>query len=264
MQVSKRNSCLGGHPLADSFIVGLVLNHGPVQLLARLLLAADTAARQRGVFLSFATLEELAAINRANRATWRPLLPVFDPSCGQRDATSAICLLGRSATGDVVVTQGARFFDWRGTTLHDEATSLRLLYRDPDASRQHDEAIQVTAPTARLITGNVAYTGAHWCHPDFRGKGLPAITPRIARALAIALWNVDFACTLMVEDVFARGVARRAGYLNAEWSVLLKNTPLGTLRTALLWSPRDEIVADLENFLASFVNTDALGIERHA
>ncbi len=264
MQKSWQNACLGAHPLPGSFLAGLVLNHGPVQLLGRLLLAADTAARQRGVFLSFATLEELVAINRANRATWRPLLPVFDPSCGRPDPTSAICLLGRNAAGDVVVTQAARYFDWRNTSLHDEATSLRLLYRDPDAWRQQDEAVQVTAPTAHLITGNVAYTGAHWCHPDCRGKGLPAITPRIARALAIARWNVDFACTLMVDDVFARGVARRAGYLNAEWSVELKNTPLGTLTTALLWSRRDEIVADLESFLASFVDSGARVIERHA
>ena len=35
-----------------------------------------------------------------------------------------------------------------------------------------------------------------------------------------------FACTLMwsMTSIFARGVARRAGYLNAEWSVELKNT----------------------------------------
>jgi hypothetical protein len=68
----------------------------------------------------------------------------------------------------------------------------------------------------------------------------------------------------MVEDVFARGVARRAGYSNAEWSVELKNTPLGTLTTALLWSHRNEIVADLEDFLANFVDTDAGVVERYA
>lgn len=255
---------MGAQPFGGSFLAGLVLDHGPIQLLGRLLLAADTAARERGVFLSFATLEELVAINRTNRATWRPLLPVFDPGCGEFAPSSAICLLGRNVAGDVVVTQGARFFDWHGTTLADEATSLRLLYRNPDAWRRPDEGVEVTAPTARQITGNVAYTGAHWCHPDFRGKGLPAITPRIARALAVALWDVDFACTLMVDDVFARGVARRAGYFNAEWSIELKNTPLGTLTTALLWSRRAEIVADLENALTGFVHADARVIERHA
>jgi hypothetical protein len=60
------------------------------------------------------------------------------------------------------------------------------------------------------------------------------------------------------------GVARRAGYFNAEWSIELKNTPLGTLTTALLWSRRAEIVADLENALTGFVDADAGVIERHA
>ena len=141
---------------------------------------------------------------------------------------------------------------------------MRLLYREPELWRREGEAVEVTAPSARTITGKVAYTGAHWCRPDFRGKGLPAITPRIARALAIALWDVEVTCTLMVEDVFARGVARRAGYFNTEWSVELKNTPLGTLKTALLWSRRNEIVADLEDFLANFADANAGVVERYA
>ena len=264
MQAPKRDAPLRPHAAHRSFIADIVIDHGPTELLAKLLLAADTAARARGVFLSFAPLDELVAINRANSQSWLPLLPVFDPSRGLFDPGSALCLLGRNEAGEVVVTQAARFFDWRGTTFHDEATSLRLLYRDPDAWRREGEAVEVTAPSARLITGKVAYTGAHWCRPDFRGKGLPGITPRIARTLAIAMWDIEVACTLMVEDVYARGVAQRAGYFNSEWSVELKNTPLGTLRTALLWSRRDEIVADLENFLANLVSAEAGAVERQA
>src|SRR5262245_29011617 len=251
-------------PTRGSFIAEVVINHGPAELLGKLLLAGDTAARDRGVLLSFATLSELVEINQANRQSWLPLLPVFDPVCGQFDGSSAICLLGRNDGGDVIVTQAARFFDWQKTTLFEEATSLRMLYHDPDAQRQQGEALEVTAPSARKISGKVAYTGAHWCRPDFRGKGLPGITPRIARALAIALWDVDFACTLMLENVFSRGVARRAGYLNSEWSVELKNTPLGTYTAALLWNGRREIVADLEDFLANFVDAHAGIVERYA
>jgi len=247
-----------------SFIGEVVINHGPVELLGKLLLAADTAARDRGVLLSFATLSELVEINRANRESWLPLLPVFDPGRGHFDQSAAICLLGRNDSGDVVVTQAARFFDWQKTNFHEEVTSLRMLYHDPDAQRQRGEAMEVTAPSARKIAGKVAYTGAHWCRPDFRGKGLPGITPRVARALAIAQWDVDFACTLMLEDVFSRGVARRAGYLNSEWSVELKNTPLGTHTAALLWNDRGEIVADLAGFLANFVDAHAGIVERYA
>ena len=263
MQLPIRSAPLA-QPSRGSFIAEVVINHGPADLLGKLLLAADTAARNRGVMLSFATLSELVEINQANRGSWLPLLPVFNPSCGRFDQNAAVCLLGRNDTGDVVVTQAARFFDWSKTTFYQEATSLRMLYHDADARRQQGEALAVTAASARKIAGKVAYTGAHWCRPDFRGKGLPGITPRIARALAIALWDVDFACTLMLEDVFSRGVARRAGYLNSEWSVELKNTPLGTYTAALLWNDRGEIVADLEGFLTSFVDAHAGIVERYA
>jgi hypothetical protein len=68
----------------------------------------------------------------------------------------------------------------------------------------------------------------------------------------------------MLQDVFSRGVAQRAGYLNSEWSVELKNTPLGTYSAALLWNGRREIVADLEDFLANFVDAHVGIVERYA
>jgi hypothetical protein len=263
-QIPKQDARLRAHTLHRSFIADIVINHGPADLLAKLVLAADTAARTRGVFLSFASLDELVAINRINSQTWRPLLPLFDPQCGLFDPTSACCLLGRNDAGEVVLTQAVRYFDWRGTSLFDEATSLRLFYREPDAWRQEGEALEVTAPSARKLTGKVAFTGAHWCRPDFRAKGLPAITPRIARALAIALWDVEFTCTIMAKDVFSRGVAQRAGYFNAEWGIDLKNTPTGTFMSALLWSDRNAIIADLENFLTNFADTDVAVVDRYA
>jgi hypothetical protein len=247
-----------------SFLSNLVIDHGPSELLGKLVLVADTEARRRGVFLSFAGMDELVAANRANSATWRPLLPIFDPECSRFDAASAFCLLGRNDAGEVVLTQAARFFDWRETTFHDEATSLRLFYHDPASSRGDNETIEVTAPSARLISGRIAFTGAHWCRPDFRGLGLTAITPRIARALAIARWDVDLACTIMAKDIYIRGIAENAGYFNSEWAVELKNTPTGTFPAALLWSARASIIADLEDFLAGFVGGDVGVVHRHA
>jgi hypothetical protein len=247
-----------------SFISNLVIDHGPAELLGKFVLAADTEARRCGVFLSFAEMGELVAANKANSATWRPLLPIFDPKCSRFDAESAFCLLGRNDAGEVVLTQAARFFDWRETSFYDEATSLRLFYHDPPSLRGGSETIEVTAPSAHLISGRIAFTGAHWCRPDFRERGLTAITPRIARALAIARWDVEIACTIMAKDIYTRGVARRAGYFNSEWAVELKNTPTGTFPAALLWSARSGIIADLEDFLASFVDPDVGVIHRHA
>ena len=60
----------------------LKIKYGPVGLLGRFFLWADNAARDRGVTLSFGTLQELMEANRSNSDTWRPLVPVFDESLG--------------------------------------------------------------------------------------------------------------------------------------------------------------------------------------
>jgi hypothetical protein len=138
---------------------------------------------------------------------------------------------------------------WNETSFYAEAESLRLFYANPETSRGPEESITVTAPVARLITGRVAYTGAHWVHPDYRGKGLTGITPRMTRALALAWWRVAICCTIMAKDIYDKGVATRAGYPHHEWTVDLKNTPTGTFPAALLWATRQEIIEDLERWL---------------
>ena len=264
MPRSPQDARLTAHDASASFLSNLVIEHGPPELIGKLVLAADTEARRRGVFLSFAPMDELVATNKVNSDTWRPLLPIFDPKCGRFEAESAFCLLGRNQAGEIVLAQAARFFDWRETSFHEEATSLRLFYHDPASLRGQGEAIDVTAPSASLISGRLAFTGAHWCRPDFRERGLTAITPRIARALAIARWDIELACTIMAKDIYTRGIAQRAGYFNSEWTVELRNTPTGTFPAALLWSVRSSIIADLEGFLESFVDRGIGVVDRHA
>lgn len=250
--------------LGKSFLEDVVVEHGPIQTIGRLLLTAESAARDSGVHLSFAPMTELLKVNAANLDTWRPLLPIFDPTFGDFGPKDAFCILGRSSNGDIVLTQAARFFDWTGTSFHDEATELRLFYGNPDGRRHPKETCVVTAPSARQVRGRVAYTGAHWCRPDFRSKGLPSLTPRIARALAVTYWNVDCTCSMMARDVFGRGVARRAGYPNVEWSVNLINNPFGTIEMALLWSDRSSIELDFAWFLEEMARVEQSSIQSRA
>jgi hypothetical protein len=49
MQVPTQNAPLKAHAAHRSFIADIVINHGPADLLGRLVLAADTAARACGV-----------------------------------------------------------------------------------------------------------------------------------------------------------------------------------------------------------------------
>jgi hypothetical protein len=222
------------------------IKYGPVGLLGRFFLWADTAARDRGVTLSFGSLQDLIEANRANSDSWRPLVPVFDEALGGITPESGFVLIGRDEGGQVVATHAARIYDWSETSLEDEAASLRMFYADPDAAFARGDRCEITAPVARKITGRVVFSGAAWYRPDFRGKDLATILPRISRAYAFTRWNTDFTIGMMDDAVVAGGMAERVGHINVEHSCIeLVASPLGEMRCALAWMQPDELLADL-------------------
>jgi hypothetical protein len=229
----------------------MVMQHGPVGLLSRAILKAEDAVRQQGVNLSFATFAELLEANQANSSTWLPIVTTFDCRYSDLNETSAFCILGRNRQGDVVACQAARLFDWGNTSFHEEARSLRLFYRDPPRMKLPKEQCRVSAIAARGTTGRVLYSGGAWYRRDFRGKGLVEYLPRIARAYAHTLWNIDCTVTLMAEAVVKGGVFPRNGYRNIEWAVDLLGTRLGDMHAAYLWIKQDEMLDDLSAFLGS-------------
>src|SRR6516165_6894454 len=95
----------------------LKIEYGPASLLGRFFLWADTAARDRGVTLAFATFQDLVEANRANSDSWLPLLPAFDPALGGAGPETGFVIIGRNKQGEVVATQAARFYAWPETTL---------------------------------------------------------------------------------------------------------------------------------------------------
>jgi hypothetical protein len=237
---------------ARSLFSQITVDHGPAGLLGRLFLKAEQAARDRGVELSFATMQELAEVNRKNRVSWVPLFSGFDPALNRFSEHDTLCIFGRNEHGEVVATQAARLYDWPNTNYREEAISLRLLYSDPDRSKLPNEHCEVTAVAARGLTGRIVYSGGAWYRPDYRGRGLVEILPRIARALAYTRWNADCTVTMMAEALVRKGVARRTGHKNIEWDVRFINTRSGTIRFALLWTKREEMLEDLEAFLSGF------------
>ena len=227
----------------------ITLKHGPVGVLGRTILAAEQLALAKGVQLSFATGHELLAVNEANRATWLPLISVFDIRFNDLDDRNAFFILGRDTAGDVVACQAGRLYEWESTNFKEECESLRMFYRDPEAGRLPGEEWTVTALAARGASGRVAFSGAAWYRRDYRGVGLVEWLPRLSRALAKGLWDTDVTVTVMAENNVKRGVFPRNGYRNAEWTVEAINGRMGTLRYAFLWSKSAEMVEDLEQFL---------------
>src|SRR5262249_41483700 len=78
-------------PPARSLLQDITAEHGPIDLLGRFFLKADTAARRRNVTLAFAPMQDLVDTNRSHRETWRPLLPLFDPASGGISEEDSFC-----------------------------------------------------------------------------------------------------------------------------------------------------------------------------
>ena len=249
---------------SSSFLDDIRINFGPSGLLGRFFLAADAAVQERGVRLSFAPMEQLVEINRENPQSWRPLLPHYDPSYGGISEKNAFCLIGRSHGGNIVATQAARFYDFAETNLHEEATSLRLFYPDPTRMRRPGETCTITAPSAKGIRGRVAFSGAAWYRPDFRGRELSSLLPPIGRAYAHAIWDTDCTFTFIAKALVDNGAWRQAGYSNLEWNVMLRNSAMGQYHGALVWMHTQEMLENLSAYLQRVPQVDGRVEQRRA
>ncbi|MEL6299064.1 MAG: hypothetical protein AAFQ45_10890 [Pseudomonadota bacterium] len=230
---------------------GIDIEYGPRALLAAYFLAAEAHLQAHGLTLTFEPLETLVAINEANRDTWIPLLPLFNPAYGM-DRAHGFCLIARNAAGAVRATQAGRFFPWTSTSFKREAQSLRLFYADPVRQAKPGEACRVTVPGSDSLGGRVVFSGGVWCHPEVRGTGLTGILPRISRAHALSRWSTDVTMTFFAEAVAKGGVAKRAGYSDVGYDVAFENNHLAGVRVGLATMRTEQLIEDLSGALEAF------------
>jgi hypothetical protein len=233
-------------PLLEAFRV----DYGPPELLTRFMLAADDHCRTVGLTLEYGRFTDLLAANEANRASWFPLIGMFDPRNGMLTPETAFCVLARNGAGEIVASHACRLYDWTGTTLADEAASLRIYYPDAERMKRPGEALIVKTNRNHLITGRVAFSGAAWIRPDQRGKGLSAILPKIAKVTAFTRFSPDLICGLMTENVHKSGFAPRFDYPNVDFEVQMINNHMGTFRMAVVWMEGGDILASAQQWLA--------------
>jgi hypothetical protein len=221
------------------------VQHGPVDVIRRFLRLGEQEVLRRGISLSFATFDELLAVNEQNRDSWKPLVGVFDPRLTMLEPASAYCILGRNKLGEVVSTQAARFYDWRQTNFHDEAKSLRFIYKKPEQDKRPGEGVEVTANEAKGLGGRVVFSGAGWYRHDHRNTGLSTVLPRVSRACTLALWDPDYVLTLMAEPVLRGGFAQRGGFTHSSSGIRWTNSALGDIDLVLVWMTGQEACSDL-------------------
>ena len=118
------------------------------------------------------------------------------------------------------------------------------------------ETCRVSATAARDVTGRVAYSGAAWVRPDYRGRSLALVLPRIAKAYAFTRWRPDFIVSWMTEATYQRGLIDHVGYTTVDWDVQLRNSFTGDLKFAFL-SMRQRCLLDyVRDFSTSMAQVD--------
>lgn len=248
-------------------ITDITIDYGPPAVLGRYFLEGLSALQEAGLDLRFGTFEELLDANQSNRDSWKPVTSMFDHRYSRVGLAPdrAFCLIGRNGRGEIVATQAARLFTLGETSLYDEFVSLRAFYDDPAADARPGETCTVTAAMTKSVSGRVLVGGAAWYRPDFRGKALSAILPRLSRALAYTRWSTDYTTSIMVEGIVKGGVMARSGYHDIEWAVDIKNSTVGDVRCAFVWMLPDRLIADLEEMLsAGLAEVDARTLKRSA
>ncbi|TIT60328.1 MAG: hypothetical protein E5W60_18815, partial [Mesorhizobium sp.] len=89
-------------------------------------------------------------------------------------------------------------------------------YVDPARHAGAGSSCVCVAPTARNISGIVAYHGDLWLRSDLRGRGLAPTLAGVAFGLAWAKWSPDFIYALVPTWLIQKGVADQYGYLHKE------------------------------------------------
>ncbi len=238
-------------PVSSPGLSSIRIQHGPADLLGRFFLMADFALRHLGVTLSFGTFDDVMDTNRENRDSWPSIVPTFDPKNGLCAPDRTYVLIGRNASGKIVTVQSTIVFDWTATNFKIEAESMRLFYAQPEMRQRTEETCHISAPSALLLTGTVAFLGAGWWHPSMRGRLLGSILARVSRAYAYTRWKTDLSMAFNSEKLIARGFPTRNGYQHIELGVSLRNFELGDYNGGIVWITADELFSELASFMVS-------------
>lgn len=233
----------------ELFLRRLRVDHEPVSLLGRYFLQVAAAADAHNISLSVETVEDLVDINGRNQDEWRRVLPLFDPRLNDLDENNTFVLVARNQDGLPVATGACRLFEWQDTNYTEELESLRIFSEEARAGEQEYARCSVSAKRSNRVTGRVVFAGAAWCHPSVRGQSLSSLIPRTSKALALAKWDFDHMIGLMLEDVLARGFAKRFGYEEPERGAVLVDKAGIEKHFAVLSMSRGAVVNHVDEYL---------------
>lgn len=223
----------------------ITITHGPRRLLARFILESDKAARRMGLHLRVRNdFDEMLFLNRAEaaRGNWYPIVDMFNPERVDLTPENSFWISGENAAGEIVVTWGARIYDWRGTNLAEQACAM---FYGEDLGQPRE----ITAEAAARISGIVVCGGASWVHPNYRRQHFSRLIPRVGKAYACGRWPIDWSFCYVTRKHVEQGLAASYGQKNVSYSVSYPGTPW--LDVVVAYSTANEVYEDMTSFLES-------------
>lgn len=188
----------------------------PLQI-SRFLRIYDEAAVQKGIKLSIGfDFNEYVSITRV-LPTKKPTYPNFRPDRSPIKSGEGYWMVGIDKDNQIALVQAARLYDLSHSNFAEHLESLRAFYADPTLHAHPQDRCTCTAPTAKKITGKVAYHGDFWLRRDFRGQGIPTIMAAILRGASLAMWVPDFVCGLAERWLLDKGVLAQYGHAHYEY-----------------------------------------------
>lgn len=222
----------------------LTIQHGPAELLARFVLACDRYARRIGLGLRVSyDFDELAWINKhyVDEGSWYPIIGEFNPQNGNLTPETAFWVSGIDAEGKVAGTYAGHVYYWPDTNLEEQAVTVFY-------GRDEGQTAIVTTPVAKTISGVVMSGGAAWVRPDYRGKKLSHLFPRVAKAYGLSRWPLDWLIGYVTAAGYKKGLHTFYGARHTSPSVFYPES-MGEL--VLLYTSASEACEDLTEFLAT-------------
>lgn len=237
---------------------GLRLDYGPIEDIAAFLLKADKTLSDMGITMYRTSIWELARICTMHPQSWGWFAPMLDARIAPIDPATSYCIVGRDQNGDVAVVQGGKLLDTGDRTVQEMADDQSLYYGSPRNPAPNELTCALSAPMASKLKGRLHYSGGLWVNPAHRGRGFPAISERISRALALGWWGTTHTFSFVSESLINSPLNSLTGFTNIQPSYRIFKDGAEAYRGALIWMDAAAVAADLSEFrLGGFAKIDA-------
>jgi hypothetical protein len=236
-----------------NFLQDLKLDHPATPQLARFLLDADAAVRQRGIRLSFEPIMILAELNAEHFDTWGRFAPQLDSRIAPLTPGNSYCLVGRDAANVVVAVQAGRVYRTGTRTLTDICKDRSLYYGDLPPPTSDGITCTITCAGSELIRGCFAYSGGLWVHPNYRGHRLAALLPRVSRSYALGRFQTAFTFAFIGAQMAASPLRQMYGYPRLEPGYAFFDNGAPAYAGSLMYMSTRELLQDLDAFTSGGV-----------